>query len=94
MHFLITYDITSNRMRLNVARILDDFGDRVQESVFELPNLDALNWNKCLKRLKDKIKLTGTDSIRVYILCDSCRKKIMLLGHGPKPMDDPDVIVI
>ena len=36
MFYLVTYDITDDQRRTKVAKILEDFGDRVQYSVFEM----------------------------------------------------------
>jgi len=66
----------------------------VQESVFELANINNEIWSECLSRLKNKIKLSGEDSIRIYLLCDTCKGKIKILGKGKKPMDDPEVYII
>jgi CRISPR-associated protein Cas2 len=94
MHYLVSYDISDDRQRLKASKILDDYGDRVQESVFELVNLSDGIWQKCLQRLKSKVELGGQDSIRVYVLCETCRGKILMLGRGEKPMDEPDVYVV
>ncbi|PKK82048.1 MAG: CRISPR-associated endonuclease Cas2 [candidate division Zixibacteria bacterium HGW-Zixibacteria-1] len=94
MHYIVTYDIADNKTRLKTSKILDDYGDRVQESVFELPNLDVKIWNKCLNRLEKQVILGDGDSIRIYILCEGCRQRTIVLGIGVKPFDDPDVIVI
>jgi CRISPR-associated protein Cas2 len=94
MNYLVSYDISDSRMRLKTSKILDDFGDRVQESVFELPDINDDLWAKCLGRLEHEIELENDDSIRIYPLCEACRMKIMLLGDGVKPMDTPDSYVI
>ena len=35
MHYTVAYDITDDKRRNKVAKILKDFGKRVQYSVFE-----------------------------------------------------------
>lgn len=35
MFYLVSYDIPETRRRTKLAKILEDFGDRVQYSVFE-----------------------------------------------------------
>jgi CRISPR-associated protein Cas2 len=94
MNALVTYDIASHRTRTKVARILDDYGCRVQESVFELAELKEPVLKACLTRLKKKIILGKGDSIRIYLLCDNCRKRVILLGEGPKPLEVPSVYII
>lgn len=93
MNFLVSYDISSNKKRTKIAKILDDYGDRVQKSVFELPGLDELLWNKCLKRLK-KVKLEENETIRIYELCEKCRKDAMVLGEGEVSFDEPEIYIV
>lgn len=94
MHYIVSYDIASNNSRARVAKILDGYGDRVQDSVFELPNLPDSRWAECWKKVLGGLVLAENDSVRVYLVCDGCRKKIIVEGNGPPPMDDPKEIVI
>lgn len=40
-HWVAVYDVCDDRRRLKLARTLDDFGCRVQRSVFEITATDA-----------------------------------------------------
>ena len=92
-NLIITYDIVNNKKRRRIAKILDDYGDRVQKSVFELPGLDDIIWEKCLKRLK-KVKLEEDESIRIYDICERCRKNVLILGDAEAAFDEPDVYIV
>ncbi|MEW6376162.1 MAG: CRISPR-associated endonuclease Cas2, partial [Thermodesulfobacteriota bacterium] len=35
MFYVVSYDIPDDQRRIKIAKILEDFGDRVQYSVFE-----------------------------------------------------------
>jgi CRISPR-associated protein Cas2 len=95
MNYLICYDITSDRKRNRVAKILKDYGDRVQLSTFELPNLDDQIWEKCWSRLQKRVELESGDSIRVYKLCESCRKVIQIWSpDGGEAMQEPAQLLI
>ncbi|MFH0988543.1 MAG: CRISPR-associated endonuclease Cas2 [bacterium] len=79
MFYVVAYDIVSDRRRTKVAKILEDFGTRVQYSVFECNLTDAER-----KRLQKKLARyveTG-DSIRYYMLCASCKEKVDIVGEG------------
>ena len=91
-NLLITYDIEDNKKRRKVAKILDDYGDRVQKSVFELPGLDDIIWKKCLERMK-KIQLEPGESIRIYKFCEKCKKIVTILGEG-EAFSEPDIYII
>jgi len=87
---VVSYDISDDGKRGKVARILEDYGRRVQYSVFEC-QLDE----RLLKELLGKLEPYGKggDSIRVYRLCQACRKKFILLGEGVV-VEQPRSIVI
>ncbi|MDP8238809.1 MAG: CRISPR-associated endonuclease Cas2 [Candidatus Hatepunaea meridiana] len=92
MNYLICYDISNDKKRTKLAKMLDNYGDRVQESVFELPRLDREIFDRCLSKLK-KFKIDEEDSIRIYPLCESCKKGIILFGVGTA-MEVPDVYIV
>jgi CRISPR-associated protein Cas2 len=79
-HILITYDIHSNKRRTKIANELKNYGVRVQYSVFECQiNTKQLNTlqKKIAKWVNEK-----EDSVRYYILCASCKGKIVIQGLG------------
>jgi CRISPR-associated protein Cas2 len=91
MFYSICYDVKNDTRRLKLAKILKDFGTRVQLSVFEA-ELD----DKKLQRLKNRVLkvLNETeDSLRLYPLCANCVTRIEVVGQGVVTQD-PEVIVI
>ncbi len=92
MNYLICYDIVENKKRTHFAKMLDGFGDRVQKSVFELPKLDKDTFEACLRKIKS-FELDEDDSVRIYPLCEACRKAIKIFGAGVA-MEVPDVYIV
>jgi CRISPR-associated protein Cas2 len=84
-YVVISYDISDDKTRSNVANVLKDYGKRVQYSVFEC-RVDARTLERLVARLKPFAE--GRDSIRVYPLCDACLKNVVLLGNG-KLIEEP-----
>lgn len=80
MPYLVSYDIPDTPRRTRVAKILDDFGDRVQYSVFECI-IDRELLGKMLSRLQ-KVAKEAEDSIRIYTICGNCEKAITIIGQG------------
>jgi CRISPR-associated protein Cas2 len=76
----ICYDIENDKTRTRLAHKLKDFGPRVQKSVFEadVSKEEFIKLNKMLAA----VKLDKNDSIRIYVLCQECLKKIKILGKG------------
>ena len=83
MYILVTYDVdTTNkdgaRRLRNVAKACIDYGQRVQNSVFECEVTEA---QYCIlkERLKNIIN-ESFDSIRLYILNKNENRRVELIG--------------
>ena len=62
--FLICYDISDDRERDRVARLLSRHGHRVQESVFELFRMDPIRHQQLREALRAIV--SDTQAIRFY----------------------------
>ena len=76
--FVVCYDVSSNRRRRRVAACLDAYGDRVQNSVFELPT-DRKLLDRCLCELTGLID-PAEDRVAVYGLCSACERERLYFG--------------
>ena len=91
MYVLVTYDVSTKdapgRKRLRrVAKVCLDYGQRVQNSVFEL-DVDPAQWAHCRKRLLDEAD-PNEDSLRFYFLGRNWRRRVD--HHGANPSIDLD----
>ncbi len=74
---VVSYDIVDDRRRSKVAKVLLDYGTRVQYSVFEVEDACYLDdIKKKLSALIDK----DEDSIYYYQLCGGCEKRKIITG--------------
>lgn len=87
---VISYDISDDDKRGKVANLLKNYGVRVQYSVFEC-RLDDDLLIKVVKRLKPFVETA--DSVRVYRLCDTCLKKVIILGRAGRA-EEPEILVV
>lgn len=87
---VISYDIAKDSARTRMAKILLDYGDRVQCSVFEA-QLDAKDVERILRRAR-RLVAEG-DSLRIYALCAACSEKVQSLGREG-PLGVEDIVVI
>lgn len=78
---IIAYDTPSDRRRRKLARLLDDYGVRVQKSVFEAW-LDGTQLRWLVRHLED---LVDPQEDRVYIItaCATCRGDVVRMGDHP-----------
>ncbi len=91
MLVLVTYDVatttTDGRKRLSrTAKACLDYGQRVQNSVFEC-NVDPGQWATLKNRLLE-ICSQKEDSLRFYYLGSNWRRRVE--HHGCKPATDLD----
>jgi CRISPR-associated protein Cas2 len=83
MLVVVAYDVSTEsetgRKRLRqVARVCEDVGQRVQNSVFECL-VDAAQWTKLRARLIDVAELEE-DSLRFYFLGDNWQRRVEHMG--------------
>ncbi len=81
--YAVVYDITSNRERSRVDKLLKGFGFRVQKSVFEC-RLTRAGRNDLIRRLEALEVKTGF--IKIYRLDFTFRRGAI----GAPPASDPD----
>jgi CRISPR-associated protein Cas2 len=86
MLVLVTYDVRTSeaggakRLR-RVAKACQDFGQRVQYSVFEI-EVDPAQWTLLRARLEASID-PKTDSLRYYYLGAKWRRRVEHVGAKP-----------
>lgn len=84
MFYVITFDISDNRVRYRVVKALKGVGTRVQKSVFECADLTEERLLKIQNRV-DALIDHATDTVRYYQLCKACLKQIEWNGTGTPP---------
>lgn len=89
--YVLAYDLSDDRRRAKIARLMESLGERVQGSVFEAW-LTPAELNRLIARTK-KILNEREDSLRIYTLCAACRGKVRVEGQG-KPLPPPDVVIV
>lgn len=80
MRVIVSYDVSDDRRRRKVAKIMEGYGYRVQYSVFEC-DLEAEQVRTLQRRLRPYISKRAGDSARFYPLCAECRKRVAVMGQ-------------
>ncbi len=96
MLILVTYDVSTveragQRRLRRVARACQDYGLRVQKSVFEC-QVGQTEWVQLKDRLLREIK-SDQDSLRFYYLDETAKQKIEHHGVG-KPVDLAEPLIL
>ncbi len=91
--YLVSYDISNDKRRTKIAKEMENFGMRVQYSVFEC-SLSHARYTQMYDRL---VKLMADDhegSIRIYTICENCRQKIVTIGMAKQSLADEELLII
>ncbi len=96
MYVLITYDVSTEtalgRKRLRrVARICENYGQRVQNSVFEC-SLDPALWAQMRAKLLAEVDISE-DSLRFYFLGANWERRVEHVGAKPSYHPDGPLII-
>lgn len=77
---IVSYDISNDKRRTKAAKTLEDFGTRVQYSVFECRLLPP-QVEKLKKRLKPFVR-EAQDTIRFYFIGAEDVGRTVVIGSG------------
>lgn len=82
MIYLVCFDVSDDRQRRKVVKVLEEFGRRIQFSVFELEMnpADYLNLKTSLK----KLQLDRDDKCFIFPIDDKCINRAFYMGHYVK----------
>jgi CRISPR-associated protein Cas2 len=83
IHLLIVYDIVNDKNRKIVGDLLEEYGTRVNRSVFECSVKNKTTLSKLQKALEKEIDLK-VDSLRMYPICANCMEKAWVAGNEPE----------
>jgi CRISPR-associated protein Cas2 len=92
MIYLVVYDIEDDRIRNRVASLLEGYGERRQQSVFEC-RLDGPALEELTGRLQGVLKKPENGEIRVYRICGNCLAASFGMGKMEPVKDEICYIV-
>ena len=81
MHIVVSYDISDDKRRTRIHKVLKSYGQWMQFSLFEC-DVTETEYAKLRSRLNRMIK-PEQDSIRFYFLCACCSNKVERIGGEP-----------
>ncbi|MGC9395652.1 MAG: CRISPR-associated endonuclease Cas2 [Anaerolineae bacterium] len=91
-HFIVvSYDIPDNKRRAKVSKVLEDYGKRVQYSVFEC-HLRIKDYQRLQQRLRPLL-VHEEDDVRFFHLCESCRRRAKVWSRKKRRAPEATVIV-
>jgi CRISPR-associated protein Cas2 len=92
MNMLVTYDIADGRRLNRVAKIMKDYGLRVQKSVFEV-DVTIGQFKVMRARIEKELELLE-DGVKYFPLCGTCAGVWLHVGLGKVQWDEGDYTII
>lgn len=93
MIYGVSYDITSNKIRTKLAKLLEGYGVRIQYSIFEC-KLTEKRFRKLYSEVFNLTVEEESGSVRFYTLCANCEKKVVTIGKPLHQLEELQVDVI
>lgn len=92
MRLVVAYDISEPQSITRVAKILKDYGVRVQQSVFEVEvNARTL---KSLQQRIEKVLDADHDAVKYYPFCGHCGGLVLHLGTPVPELNTGEFLII
>lgn len=82
MNMIVAYDIAHPRRLQRIARIMKDYGLRVQKSIFEV---DVNQWQFIQMKQRAEAEMEAAeDGVKFFPLCGRCCDTVITYGKGMK----------
>jgi len=80
MNMIVAYDIADPTRLARIAKIMEDYGVRVQKSIFEVSAGKGI-----FREMKDRIEgvmVSAEDGVKYFPLCEKCAQTVEIIGKG------------
>ncbi len=85
MRYLIAYDVADDKRRARVVKRLQNFGRRIQFSIFEC-DLEAVDYLRMCRKVEAVLDFKQ-DRLHIFPLCASCVGRAVKQGPALSPAD-------
>lgn len=89
---MAAYDICHPRRLRRVAKVLEDYGRRVQKSVFEV-EVGPVDFRELRRRVEKELE-PREDGVKYYPLCGRCLGRMWAFGVGSEKVEQGAVLVL
>ncbi|MBZ8181466.1 MAG: CRISPR-associated endonuclease Cas2 [Oscillatoria sp. PMC 1051.18] len=90
--WLVCYDVSNDKRRQKLAKLIEQRCQRVQYSVFECP-ISGDTLEKLLEKRWLKVLNLEEDSLRAYPLDKTAKEQTKVFG-SPPPYEPPDYLIL
>ena len=86
MNMIVAYDIADVKRLARIAKIIKNYGIRVQKSIFEVDVTPRIFVE--MKQRVENIIMPEEDGVKYFPLCEKCAGTVEIIGQGV--FTDPD----
>ena len=80
MDMIVAYDIADPKRLARIAKIMKDYGIRVQKSIFEVTARGGVF--EQMRRRVEAVIVPAKDGVKYFPLCEKCAGKVEIIGRG------------
>jgi len=92
MNMIVAYDIADPKRLRKIAKIMKDYGVRVQKSIFEVAVTETSF--REMRRRAEAILEPLVDGVKYFPLCERCSDTLVTLGLCAVLPDESTVLVV
>lgn len=92
MNMVVAYDIANPRRLNRIAKVMKDYGVRVQKSIFEVEVNDS-TFTEMRFRAEDVMN-RHEDGVKYFPLCDRCADTLIALGVCARGLDERPYVIV
>jgi len=89
---IVAYDITHPKRLNRIARIMKDYGLRVQKSIFEV-DVNERRFEE-MRRRAEQAMVRELDGVKYFPLCDRCADTLIALGLCGVMPDEGEYLIL
>ncbi|MDO8723669.1 MAG: CRISPR-associated endonuclease Cas2 [Syntrophales bacterium] len=80
MNMIVAYDIADPKRLAKIAKIMLDYGSRVQKSIFEV-YVKGRIFDELRRRVEETI-VPAEDGVKYFPICEKCSSTVEIIGQG------------
>ncbi len=92
MNMIVAYDIADPRRLYKIAKIMEDYGYRVQKSIFEV-DIDEIQFRQMKARVEEVLE-PKEDGVKYFSLCRRCAGTLIALGVSKVIPEEVDFLIV
>lgn len=89
---VVAYDIANARRLNQVAKIMKDYGVRVQKSIFEV-EVTAAAFAQ-MKARAEQVMALREDGVKYFPLCERCADTLVAVGVCARGLDESPFVIL